>query len=118
MKRLLLIPLAALVLTACGVNDGTVYDKEYIAAYDEQYQEPVYRQDCGMKYGFNPATGKYSYFHSCDSVFSHFETRTRHHKACPKIRIRNDEGDTGSMCVSKHRFDKLDVGDYYDKDWD
>lgn len=95
MKKALVITLAvvALALTACvSVKSGTVADK----IYREPYQSII--NTCAS-YGTNGQCKIYVPI-------------TQHHKECWKVTITDGEH-ASDWCLSKEKYDTLNVGDTY-----
>lgn len=115
-----LVPLA-LVLSACGINSGTVIDKEYTEAYTEQ--KKVYEYNC------YPAVRSVTYYvdgqprqrlenyQDCRREWEG-EWKDVYHEPEWHFKLENREGDTGKVKVTEDDYNSYDVGDYYDAEDD
>ena len=115
MKYIVAIVTAVLlfVLTACGAVSGDVYYKHYDDADVVTNYVQDYRQECTPTYS---TAGTGTGGSSCRQVWVGSHPVQTYYPECYRIKFRNDEGDTGSDCISALEFDRIKVGDYYSKD--
>lgn len=109
MRKFIVAILLTLVLclTACGPTSGTVYAKDFIPQHQESYQV----QNSSYHYGYS-YRGKYELYYGPDGTY-HTEYRTE--PDCWWIGFQNDDGDKGSDCIGKTRWETIEIGDYYEK---
>lgn len=108
---------SVLALAACGadVKHGTITSKEFDPAKTNVYFQPVYGQHCAtrlvtsrVKVGSTYAT-RTSTVRSCSSYVSGHVPVYSHQDACYRLDLKNN-GDTGSVCVSKDAWNGAKVG--------
>lgn len=108
---------AVLTLAACGgdVTHGTITSKEYIPAHSPVYFQPVYGQMCINRVGYvtsrvgSRSTSRRVVTRSCTSYVKGHIPIVSHHDACYELNLKNN-GDTGSVCVSKDAWNGAKVG--------
>lgn len=107
-----------LVLSACGIDAGTVTDKEYHEPYTTQ--KKVYTTNC------YPAVRSVTYYDANGNPKQRLENyqdcrrewtgeyKDVYHEAEWELHLENDEGKTGSVNVSEEDYNYYDVGDWYE----
>jgi hypothetical protein len=122
MNRILLAPLVliiALIAAGCGIEQGTITDRDFIPSHMEDYDDRVYDgQDCGYSYGMNPASGDYENYYHCED---RYRTVTRQRRVPDKwtVTIKACKADDANDCdsrtvdVSEHVYDEARKGYEY-----
>lgn len=106
-----------LVLTSCGINSGTITDKEYVEAHTTQ--KKVYETNCYPAvryvtvYVNNQPQQRMENYQDCRREWEG-EWKDVYHEAEWHFELENQEGDTGSVKVTIEDYDSYEVGDYYD----
>ncbi len=116
MKKILiaLVMTAAFALTSCGlgpVTEGEVIEKEYKPA--KKWTEKVKDYDTKCKSSTKRVNGKTKTVRDCKKVFDGYDKVKRSRKACYQVEFKNKDGDEGEDCVSKDKYDSLEIGDWY-----
>lgn len=92
--------LAALIalplVTACGIEHGTITGKQHVAAHTEQIPTQVTRTECSGR--------------TCQTVVTGYRDRPEYHPACWRLSLRDASGNSGAVCVSRAEYDKSRVG--------
>lgn len=114
MKRIALALASMLMVflfAACtpAVTSGTVTGKSYHAAHDTTAMIPIYTTSCTSQY--NPSTKSSS--QNCTQQFAYFMPVTTHHSECYELNLKNDDGNTGSVCASQTDYETIKVGDFW-----
>ncbi|MFD8685526.1 hypothetical protein [Streptomyces sp. NPDC059651] len=101
---LALLPVAALLLAACGSDDvhGTITEKEHKRAGTTYVTKPVTKRTCST----TRSNGKSK--KSCRTVSDGTRRVAQHHDACWQIELDDDKHE---LCISKSKWDKVRVGD-------
>lgn len=103
------------LLTSCGVSEGTVYDKRFEAAHNEERERSVYATHCGYSYGLN-SDGSYGYGYRCKYEFDHTEHYQVWIKDCYRLLFKNEKGHKGNACVPEWEYNEKQIGSYYKED--
>jgi len=88
----------AAALTACGITEGTVTDKDHDDGY---YQTRCHTVVVAPARGTTPARTR-------QDCRQEWVPRDRW-----SFELRNSEGDTGTVTVTRTEYDAYDVGDHY-----
>ncbi|MEU9357073.1 hypothetical protein AB0D35_02970 [Streptomyces sp. NPDC048301] len=104
LSALVAIPVAALVLTACGGGEvhGTITEKEHKPARTTWTTEPVKKRQCTT----TRKNGKSK--ESCRSVKTGTKRVSHRKPECWQIEL---DDDAHELCISKSKWDKVRVGD-------
>lgn len=111
--------LAVVVLAACGVTEGTIYDKSYEKAHYESRSRPIYHTQCvpvtktqTTYVNGQPQTRTYTTT-ECHQVW----VGTDHYRVWIEdkwcLYFRNKDGDKGHKCVNEEAYNFYDEGDYF-----
>lgn len=103
---------------ACGVREGTVIEKDHDRAWTQHTTRTVYDQvNCRMV-TTSSGTGRNlrsSTTQKCDQRSRQVPDTIRHPESW-ELTLRNDEGETGEVAVSRSTYNSIDIGDYYTPD--
>ena len=106
-------------LTACGVSEGTVIDKEFIPEWTEQVEQDVTEEQCEwdtdtkrVKVG-KTYTTKTTKEYECEDVVVGTEMVDKVHPDKWEITVENEDGDTGVLDVTEAEFESVEVGDFF-----
>lgn len=118
--RILTLPLVllcAVLVAGCGIEEGTVTNRDFVPSHMEDYDDEVYDgQDCGYSYGMNPSSGEYENYYHCEN---RYRTVVRQRRVPDKweltIEYCKEEGDCKSRTVdvSESTYDKVREGYIY-----
>ncbi|MFJ8640016.1 hypothetical protein [Streptomyces sp. NPDC093610] len=104
MAALTAIPVAVLLLAACGRDEvhGTITEKEHKAAHTTWSSKPVTKRQCttSRKDGRSKK--------SCRTVKTGSKRVPHREPECWQIELNDDEHE---LCISKSRWNKVRVGD-------
>jgi hypothetical protein len=105
----------ALFLTACGVDAGNVYAKNYYPEHYKTVSVDDYAYLCQYEYDYMANGGKGGYRNVCKNRWTGSHNEQRVVPACWEVKFKNEEGDKGKQCVGQETYDNLEIGDWYEK---
>lgn len=119
MRRLLVV--AVMVLAGCAsVTEGTVYDKNFEPAHNENRKEAEYTTVClpvsktGTRTRYDGTLETYTYSDiECKQQFVGY----RHYQVwiedCYQLYFKDKDGHKGDACVSQWTYQEMQEGSYY-----
>lgn len=112
---LILLLILGAIAAACGVREGRVIEKDHDKAWTQHTTRTVYDQVNCRNVKTSTGTGttrRTTTTQKCDRRAREVPQTIRHPESW-ELTLRNDEGETGEVSVSRSTYDRVDIGDYY-----